>query len=446
MFSYKLEPTRPCCANFPLTILMWTFLSAVFLCWLRFWWADVFDLLSFGFRDLGSSLTFEALLQRHLRPNIDFGYIYGLLPVFFQHISALIFGVGPWLIVGMGIFYYFVSAGIWATLWRCIGAPVEFFPAIILAGPSLVMILPAPAYALNQLSLMFSLLFLLMGRLSWALVAAVVGCLCMPTLPLVLVAIVLGWIVLAWLCGSPRTIGGLVRPVLPAAVAYIVLAGALEITFGWTALRTSLLPLSGAEMYRALNYGVFGTGRGYWHPQGKHLAYYLGTKVGWWLISGTLLGSFSIVSAVKSWIERRLTFPRIFIMSCFALHAVDILFMFGSGFQTMQYDPILIAGVLVGLWECCFPAPRRAIVAALVAMIILGHYTSLRESLKTWQLPGVSRALPPFTRRPRLRQSGRPSSNPAATEKYWFFRGGTGLGCTFQRCKPQTRSFCFPYM
>ena len=119
-----------------------------------------------------------------------------------------------------------------------------------------------------QLSLMFALLFLLMGRPEWALIAAAVGSLSLPSLPLVAVAIVLAWIVIEWWRESPRSLSSLVRPILPALAVDLVLAIILLMAFGWAPLLATLLPLRGGELYRALNWGIFADGWNYLHPPG----------------------------------------------------------------------------------------------------------------------------------------------------------------------------------
>ena len=57
----------------------------------------------FGFSDSGSSLTIDVLIRRGYRPTIDFGYIYGLLPLLLNRVWFAVVGATPqacwWAIV-----------------------------------------------------------------------------------------------------------------------------------------------------------------------------------------------------------------------------------------------------------------------------------------------------------------------------------------------------------
>ena len=49
----------------------------------------------FAFSDSGTSLTIDDLVRRGFRPTIDFGYIYGLLPLLINRIWFAVLGASP---------------------------------------------------------------------------------------------------------------------------------------------------------------------------------------------------------------------------------------------------------------------------------------------------------------------------------------------------------------
>jgi hypothetical protein len=353
-------------------------LSFVFLGELWYLWPSVFNIENFGFLDVGSSLTVDVFLGRHLRPAIDFGYIYGLLPVLVQHVLATLFGRGPWIIIGLGIAYLFASAFVWALIWNRLGASIAFLTAVIFLSPYLIMHCPPPAHGFNQLSLMLVLLSLLQGRLVRALVFSVIGWLSMPSLPLVAIVLISFWIAVIWWKQPHRRIRGLMKQFLPATAVYVVLLVVLAAIFGFESVRQTLLPFNGAAHYRANGYGILGQGLTYLYPPGVRVTYYLGTEVGWWLLSTVILAALAVWSVFVACTKKDLSFRVVFIVSCFVLHVAFILLAFGNGFQKLYYYPILIAGVLAGLWEYCRLTARTVILVGLVGISLLGQYSSLR--------------------------------------------------------------------
>ena len=49
----------------------------------------------FAFSDSGTSLTIDDLVRRGFRPTIDFGYIYGLLPLLINRVWFAVLGASP---------------------------------------------------------------------------------------------------------------------------------------------------------------------------------------------------------------------------------------------------------------------------------------------------------------------------------------------------------------
>src|SRR5260370_6966834 len=66
---------------------------------------DFFSFDNVVFGDVGSVLTIDFLVTHGYRPVIDFGYLYGLLPIFLAHLWFRAIGRTPLALVGLVFFY-----------------------------------------------------------------------------------------------------------------------------------------------------------------------------------------------------------------------------------------------------------------------------------------------------------------------------------------------------
>jgi hypothetical protein len=66
---------------------------------------DFFSFDNVVFGDVGSVLTIDFLVTHGYRPVIDFGYLYGLLPIFLAHLWFRAIGRTPLALVGLAFFY-----------------------------------------------------------------------------------------------------------------------------------------------------------------------------------------------------------------------------------------------------------------------------------------------------------------------------------------------------
>jgi len=364
----------------------WALLAVAFFGYLAFQWPQVYSFIVFGFRDQGSFANLEDFFQRHFRLGVDIGYNYGLLGILLQHIGSLLAGgSGYRLSIGIGCMYLAAMAVFWTMLWRRLGSQPEFLAAAVLLSPWIVMYFPVPAYALMQLFVLFGLLCLSYGEDSTALALGVAAWMAVPSLSIAFTGITCGWIGVRWLTGPrPRKIMSLLRTFLPAAGVGVVLGGLLIAVYGWASLRATLLPLGGAAMYKALNFGIFGVGWNFVHPPGARFGYYLGSGVGWWLFGVFLLTVFALHVAVSSWKERHISALSALVLFCFLLEMIFIRFAFGNGFQTLYYHPIVATGVFAGL-STLSDVLRRATLLVFVALGVLGITSSVRAIARDWK-------------------------------------------------------------
>jgi hypothetical protein len=172
-----------------------------------------------------------------------------------------------------------------------------------------------------------------------------------------------------------------VRQLSPGVFTFLVLAVLLAALFGIRSLRVTLLPLLGIEFYRVVHFNPLTTGRDFIHPPGHSVIYYVGyypgTPVTWWFLSTFALFFFGAVAARNMWRQRGLDPRNLFLFVCAALQAVFTFAARGSVDQHVIYDPMLAAGVLVGIaclpktktklfsdWLCCSRNPERGSASA----------------------------------------------------------------------------------
>ena len=126
-----------------------------------------------------------------------------------------------------------------------------------------------------------------LGRRATALVLVTAAAFCKPSMPLfygfLLVLLLLHD---AWMA---RSQGFSLRAFLPATIVAIVMSCTLGLAYGPGPLLYSMVPIRGAGVYRANNYGFFGLGRDFWAPEGVRWTYYLGSPIGSWILASVVL-------------------------------------------------------------------------------------------------------------------------------------------------------------
>jgi hypothetical protein len=81
-------------------------------------WPIVFSLDLWVFKDRGSLLNLDYLLEKHFRLGVDTYYAYGLLPILVQHLLFAAFGRGHWPMVGCAVVALILVAAFCAILLR----------------------------------------------------------------------------------------------------------------------------------------------------------------------------------------------------------------------------------------------------------------------------------------------------------------------------------------
>jgi len=350
-------------------------------------WPIVLSFDLWVLKDRGNLLNVDYLLERHLVLGVDAYYIYGLLPIWLQHLAVSVAGRGYWPLLAFDVPYVLLTAYFWAWFVAQTPQPPRWLLACVLLTPILLWANPNFPYVFVQLSLLFCLLFVYERRLEAALCVAVVGCYCVPSLPFVAAGVVGIFIVVEWWGRADRNVVSLARALAPGAAVFVLLGALLSAVFGFQSVVATLFPMTGAKFYQSNHYGLFtrGSGLDFIAPVGAGLRYYLANHAGWWIISSLVLFAF-VGIALHAGIRRRLSAGATeFIVLCGALHAVFAFYAYSVPPQHIIYDPVLVAGVLGGLAWLSLGRWRDWLMIGIVGLGALGNWAQVHETWSAWR-------------------------------------------------------------
>jgi hypothetical protein len=320
---------------------------------------------SFAFMDPGANLAVQTLLDRGLVPTVDFGYIYGLLPLLIGRLWFSVLGLTPFAYAAAMLVVDLLIA--WG-LARCLSALKAG-----LTGVALVVIAMPWAALASYINLAHGIEAILichaladhsLGRRSRALALLTACLLVKPSM-----AYVYGLLLVLLIVRdeAPRGIRGVVRALAPSAATGLVLLLVCGCWFGVKPLVNSLLPLAGAANYRYMNYGFFrGTGRRFWLPDNVWPAFYLVTPAGHYLV-----GTVALFGAAIAAFLRQVHSPsdtkdyRDEAIACCGVMQLIFLTAFYADFMSWTYYYYILIIGLVGV------SARGRRAAALVLLIAL---------------------------------------------------------------------------
>jgi len=351
------------------------------------------NLLSFDlwiFKDRSSFLNLDYLVfTRHLRIGVDFYYSYGLLPVLLQHIALIPFGRGFRPLIGCTVLALIFYALFWALLLEHLPRQRRWLFAIVLLSPIVYSVNPNLPYALALLSMLFALLFVLREQMAAALAVSAVGCLCVPSLTLVLTCQLALYIVFDWWRRPRRTLSLLAGRLGPGLATYAALALLLGFVFGFASLAATALPLAGARHYRASGYGSPAAFLAFVHPEGYstryYIAYYIGSTVTWFVLC-TLFVVGAAIFPIKAALRGKPVRPAGMVTVLVAiLLIVFIFFAYGPRGEHAVYEGVLAAATLVAL--SAIAPPRRRTLAFLIflGVGVLAEANGIYKSIAPWR-------------------------------------------------------------
>ena len=340
--------------------------------------------LSFGdfaFGDRGGWLTVQYLAAHGMRPDVDFRYYYGLLPILAGRLWFGAFGLTP---IAFEVAVILCGLAVALAMARLVGAmrlnPIGVAMLAIGAPIAIPSSYYSLAHGLEAALLSHALAGIVNGRRAQALTLATAACFAKPAM-----GYVFGFFILITImCGSMRRDGSGARhfdyraalqELLPAALTGALLAAILAVVYGVPALLATILPGAGIRAYHALGFGLFNQGgRRFYDFPGVPLIAYFGVVVPFWFLGGIWLeiaGAISVIRLIRdrggaNGGERRRVAA--IVAFCAAAQLIAAFVMFGGPSSWMNYAFLIVMGVAATavLSEYCF-AP--VVTLALIAMV-----------------------------------------------------------------------------
>jgi hypothetical protein len=301
---------------------------------------------TFAFMDQGANLAVQTLIGRGFIPTVDFGYLYGLLPLLVGRLWFGAFGLTPFAYAGAMLVIDLLIA--WA-LARCVLAMKVGPAGIALVAIAMPFAALASyinlAHAIEATLICHALAEHALGRKSRAL-ALLTACLFVkPTMAYLYGLLLLVLIFRDGKSGGVRSVLWRLAPSAATAVALLIICG---FSFGPKSVAHSLLPVTGALNYRYMNFGFFrGVGRQFWLPENATAAYYLFTPAAHYLVGTVIIFCAAGVLLLR---QARSSFTNIsrteeVVICCGIMQCVFLSVFYGDFMSWTYYYYILIVGL-----------------------------------------------------------------------------------------------------
>jgi hypothetical protein len=338
----------------------------------------------FAFCDHGANLTLQFLIANGLRPSIDFGYHYGLLPALVGRIWFAMFGATPWAYQAAMIIADLLCA--WAIakiLTHLKIGTVGLALAIITLGYSFQASYVNFAHATEAVLLSHALAEQVRGSRANALALTTAAVFAKPSM-----GYVYGLLLVILILRDFRRSGFCTRRLLstfaPAAIVFVVLGSVVSIAYGPLTFLQTVVPLEGVANYRALNFGLMRAGRSLWDPNLiPWFGYYVFNVNGLWIVSTIFLcgaGLFQLCRELPTGVFS----PRgEALMTCATLHVAFLLLFFGNQWSWIYYSYFLMIGTTIAVAQ--LNAGKRGFGLGLCMLAILSWTCVGRWSQQWWK-------------------------------------------------------------
>jgi hypothetical protein len=202
---------------------------------------------------------------------------------------------------------------------------------------------------------------------------------------------------------SLKSFFAFLRPAIITGAACLIIS---SIYFGLKPTVTALIPINGAQSYKALGFGFFGNGKSFWLPQLSSVTefakYYSTTPAGFWIICTLLLAAFGLLSLwnlIKSFStkpeepKRKVAFfvssscnfvgerheTLVVIAVC---HFVFLFTFFGWPGSWTYYSSLLVAGAALAL--ATFRV-RPMWIVAMILIALAGNFERYQITANAWK-------------------------------------------------------------
>jgi hypothetical protein len=343
---------------------------------------------AFAFGDRGSWLTVSALVRRGMRPAVDFGYDYGLLPVW---LSAGWFGAlgdSPRAYHAASLLCGIAMVAAIARMAHSLRLPQAVVPLAIAALPFAVMTsYPSMAHAVEAALLCNALAEQAADRRANALALAAAACFAKPSM-----GYLYGFVLLVFGISDLYNRGGIARGrvdwialrrlLMPAAATTAAMMAILGFAYGPQSLFLTLLPLAGMKNYAAFHFGFFrGSGKYFWY--GAPILFYFVSVTGFWIAASIWLAGAGLIALrrLMRGCEKSSRRRDEFVVATAVLHTLFVTMFFAGPSSWSYYSYILVMGAMAA---CTAERARRLAVAALAVVAAMGQIGSRAADLTLW--------------------------------------------------------------
>ena len=337
----------------------------------------------YAHQDSGVDLTIHYLMGRGLRPTVDFGYIYGLLPLLFNRLWYGLLGRTPAAAHAATVAFN-VAVG-WGLARFAAGLRVGTAGVALIALAMPDLLRPSTfvlVHVFEQALLVHALADQAGGRRGRALALATACAFVKPSMAYCFGAALLVATALD-LRGAPPSAWW--RALRPAAITGATLAALLAAAFGVGPLLATLTPGAGIRVYREGGYGFFSTeGRHFWLRPGAGLMGYLRFEIGFWLAGTACLVVAGLAAARRTWHAGSPGSGPVrdeVIATCAVLHLAFVLGFFGNRWSWCYYFDVLVLGLAAAAGR----GRREADLAwCLAAMMLLSDKAYFQMIRREW--------------------------------------------------------------
>jgi hypothetical protein len=303
----------------------------------------------YAFCDHGANLTLQYLIAQGLRPSLDFGYHYGLLPALIGRVWFGLFGATPWSYqAAMVVADLLCAWAITRILWQLKVGGTGLALAVITLGYAFQATYVNFAHATEAVLLSHALAEQARGARSRALALAAAAVFAKPSMGWVY-GLLLVILIARDMSRSGFNFSRFLRALSPGAMVFLGLAATLSLVYGAPAFFHTVFPIEGVSNYRALNFGLMAAGRGLWDPEGYPWIIYIIDASGYLVVSTVFLCASALL-LLRSNCAGRLTARRCeLVVSCAILHVAFLALFFGNRWSWVYYSYVLMIGTSVAV-------------------------------------------------------------------------------------------------
>jgi hypothetical protein len=351
---------------------------------------------AFAFGDRGSWMTVMALVAEGRRPTIDFGYPYGLLPIWLGSGWFHLLGATPRTYQVANVLLGLAMAWAIARIVHALRLPFVAIVMVIVAIPFAIQSsYPSLVHAVEATLICNAIAEQAAGRRRIALAIAAAACFAKPSMGYVYGLVILGWIAVdlhrrgLWR-GAGVNWRAVWHELMPAVITTLTLGLILGWVYGPVPLIATLLPLAGMRNYAAFHFGFFrGIGRYFWY--GTPVRDYFGSVIAFWfaasigLVISALVSLGGLIRGSGGSDSRR----EEIVVTAAVLHVVFVTMFFAGPTSWSYYSYILV----IGAAACCTRAHLRAAGGwLLVALAASGQTSTRAQDVIDWKVRAPSAA------------------------------------------------------